>query len=205
MPICSITRCDACSHERQFWSDALYLQLDDGSLTALPHPQESSSCEDFGLTLSQASQRRRLFAKDFFVCRHCGAQSFTIQRKKVWLLDSDQQSPWEVFKFSLSIVCVAMPILLWFHRWDLAVIFVVAMLIVCIESRREMCKRRSEGKRTFSTDDAPGKVSVPEPKPSNPCCERPDLIPGFQVKDEDQIPCRECQTGKLKVIGAGIS
>jgi hypothetical protein len=75
--------CSHCGATRFWLSDTLSLQLDDGRLECLPHPAERGSCEARGLTLAQASDRRRLFRETFFVCRHCGKDGETIARANV--------------------------------------------------------------------------------------------------------------------------
>lgn len=80
MPLWHTTACDACGDRRGFVSDARALQLDDGTLRPLRHPGESFDCEKHGLTLYQASQRRRLFVLDFYLCRTCGEETQTVKR-----------------------------------------------------------------------------------------------------------------------------
>ena len=203
MPAFCQTRCDVCGHERSFWSDATYLQLDSGALEILPHPLESVSCQDFGLTVQQATERKRLFTKEFFVCRNCGMETFKVKDTS-WPADIEAPSPQAVLKFILGLFCMVMPFVIWRRRWDCAFALSGSALIVCFQTWREV---RSEARKkpVFPTEDAPGKVDVPRPRSPDRCCDHPDLIEGYKLADEDHIPCRECGSGKLKVIGGGMS
>ncbi len=74
MSVSCLGTCSHCGAQRFWLSDTLSLQLDDGQLKCLPHPAERDECEKAGLTLAQASDRKRLYRETFFVCRNCGSR-----------------------------------------------------------------------------------------------------------------------------------
>jgi hypothetical protein len=205
----------------QFWlSDTMSLQLDDGRLKCLPHPGESWACESHGLTLAQASDRGRLYRETFYVCRHCGREGETIEKRII-----DNRDMWlpvgMAMKWGWGSAVIMVPFLAWMGWWQGAAT-IGAMLLslpaICWWENRKVTKGLSS--RGLPRPDAPGRSPIPEPtagldpesvigrtittgpgwpQATGPCCDQPDWIDASSVKDEDHVPCRACGKGVMLV------
>lgn len=209
MPLFHDMRCTACGRESPLLSDGLALQLDDGSLRHLPHPGEERACRESGLTLQQASERGRLFDREFLVCRRCGGRSETIVRKLSWRRALDDPRPWAMVLPTVAVAAIGAPVALWLGRdaWAFAFVGMASCspLIDMNERRKARRKRAARGEPDYPTADAPGRVPVAKPAPPPPCCDQPDLLPVAALSKEKPIPCRACGRGALEIVGTGIA
>lgn len=116
---------------------------------------------------------------------------------------------WEAIKIASVIAAIGLPVALWTNRWDLALILMALVplspLIYLNERRKERRRREKGDKPVLPTADAPGRVPVPEPQSSKPCCDEPDLVHVGRLKDTDQVPCRACGTGRLRIVESAIA
>jgi hypothetical protein len=221
MSVSCIGTCSHCGVKRWWLSSTLALQLDDGSLKCLAHPGESYDCEQEGLTLPQASERRRLFRETFYTCHHCGRTGEVIEPEtyRGW---QSQRSFWGDLKMVLILAAVTLPFCIWFRWWS--AVGAVAGTIV-IFPLMEWWKRRkaaaSDPRRAFPRPDAPGQTiiapptrgSIEEfvvghvtgtsddgaPTATGPCCDQPDWRWAGSERDEDKIPCYACGRAVMKV------
>jgi hypothetical protein len=213
--------CSACGVRRFWLSDTLALHMDDGSMTCLRHPAESCDCETQGLTLAQASERGRLYRETFYVCRRCGRMGEIIEREHV--RDSSRScSVWGAFKVGWGAAAVVVSLLVWMRWWTAAMVIGGTLLlwpwIVWRENRRTQAEATANG---LPRADAPGRAPVGAPSrgsvddtivlgrrvggtdisptASGACCDRPDWIAAYLVKDEDHVPCCACGRGVMTV------
>lgn len=217
--------CSNCGAKKFWLSNTASLQLDDGSLLILRHPGESSDCEEAGLTLSQASDRGRLFTEDFYVCRNCGRDGEVIRRSTA----RDTFEPLSIrsaFKWGWGSSMIIVPLLLWRGWWEAAVIIGAPLLLSPAIAWNENRKERKElDARGLPRADAPGRHPIDPPTrgsrgnyvigrelpnvdqkrlATGQCCDKPDWIEAFTAKDEDKIPCAECGRGVMTVRDHGI-
>jgi len=212
---------------RRFWlSDTMSLQLDDGRLKCLRHPDESGDCEGCGLTLAQASQRGRLYRESFYVCRNCGKCGETIRKQ---IRRDSEPSTFSVrgaMKWGWGSAAIVVPLFAWRGWWQgVAVVggaLVASPGIYCWENRKIA---RALAARGLPRADAPGQIAVAEPtvgcldeaiigrmftddagqaRATGPCCDTPDWIEAFRVTDEDRVPCCACGKGVMIVSEQAI-
>lgn len=221
MSVSCVGTCSNCGARRFWLSDTLSLQLDDGRLKCRPHPAERFACEDEGLTLAQASERGRVYRETFYVCRSCGKDGETIEK--------EIRIGWEPFtcsvrgamKWGWGSAVIVVRFLVWMHWWQ--GVFVIGGTLVTAPGVCWWENRKSEkalAARGLPRADAPGHLPIArptagcrletvlgEPLPSTPgachatgaCCDKPDWIEAFAVKDEDLVPCSACQQGVMLV------
>ena len=224
MSVSCVGTCSNCGVRRFWLSDTLSLQMDDGRLKCLPHPAEAGYCEQEGLTLAQASERRRLYRETFYVCRNCGKTGETIEKKvmKDWGWDPFTTSVRGAMKWSWGSAAIVVPFLLWMHWWQAAEVIGATLVLwpgACWWENRKIAKAR--GDRGLPRADAPGGFPVAAPtagctaetvvgralpsesrmalRATGPCCDRPDWIEAFAVRDEDRVPCAACRQGVMVV------
>jgi hypothetical protein len=209
MPLWHSTTCDACGDKREFISDALALQLDDGTLSLLRHPGESFNCEKHGLTLYHASERARLFQLEFFVCRKCGGETRVVTRARKRGPGVGEPAGWISVKVCVFLAAIGIPIMGFSGRWDWGLFFVTMLLLSPLvdlnERRKHRRQREPEGDPVLPAADAPGCVPVPEPPSSAPCCDAPDLVAVGQWKVTDRVHCRACGKGVLRIAETAIA
>ena len=203
------------------------LQLDDGRLECLAHPAERGACETRGLTLTQASERGRLYRETFYVCRNCGRDGETIAKQRA---DDDAPPTFSVtgtMKWGWGSATVVVPLLLWMRWWQSAAVIGSTLLVSPAISWRENRKiARALAARGLPRPEAPGAFAIPppaagcspetvvgrplprcapgEPRATGPCCPRPDWVEAFRVKDEDRVPCPACGRGRMFVSDHAI-
>ena len=211
--------CASCGATRFWLSDTLSLQLDDGKLECLPHPGERWACESHGLTLAQASARGRLYREMFYVCRHCGREGQTIEKRKVH--DRDTFTVRGAMKWGWGSAVIVIPFLAWMRWWQGVTVIgttLLALPAIYWWENRQIAKGLSA--RGLPRPDAPGRSPIPEPtrgldtdtvvgritspgpgwsRATGPCCDQPDWVDASSVKDEDRVPCRACGKGVMVV------
>jgi hypothetical protein len=227
MAVGSDVICSHCGSEQSWASSTLSLQLDDGRLICLRHPGEQFDCERNGLTLGQASDRGRLFRETFYVCRTCGKMAETIR--------STVCNDWEISTFSVrgamkwgwGFGAIVVPLLAWLRWWEAEAVIggtLVALPAIYWWENRKISRKLAT--RSLPWSDAPGQVSVAPPvsgcisgtivgqvlsnaagqiRATGPCCQMPDWIEAFRVRDEDCVPCYQCGKGTMRVTKAWIS
>jgi hypothetical protein len=197
------------------------LQMDDGRLKCLPHPAESGSCEREGLTLGQASARGRLYRETFYVCRSCGREGETIERQVAEDRDPLTFSVRGAMKWGWGSAVVVVPLLMWMRWWTAAASIggaLVALPGVSWWENRKFAKALAA--RGLPRADAPGLVPIAGPtagcspetvigrplpgvagelRATGPCCDQPDWIEAYRVRDEDRVPCSACRRGVMVV------
>lgn len=211
--------CSHCGVERFWLSDTLSIQLDDGRLKCLPHPAESGICErDHGLTLTQASDRRRLFRETFYVCRNCGRTGETIEKEV--LKNRDSFTVCGTMKWGWGAALIIVPAMLWMG-WRQGAIVVGITLLASpgIQGWENRKKAKELAARGLPRADAPGECPIAPPlcgcgddtvigrtmietdplRATGPCCDNPDWIEAFRVKDEDRVPCCACNKGIMRI------
>jgi DNA-directed RNA polymerase subunit RPC12/RpoP len=221
MSVSCVGTCSNCGARRFWLSDTLSLQLDDGRLKCLPHPAESGYCEKEGLTLAQASERARLYRETFYVCRTCGRDGETIEKEVARDWDPFTTSVRGAMKWGWGSAVVVVPCLIWMRWWQGAEVIGGTMLLwpgVCWWENRKIAK--ASAARGLPRADAPGlfpigkpiggccaETVIGQPLPSEagatratgPCCDKPDWIEAFGVKDENRVPCPTCRMGVMVV------
>jgi hypothetical protein len=224
MSVSCIGTCSNCGVRRFWLSDTLSLQLDNGRLTILRHPAEGFDCEQQGLTLAQASDLGRLFRETFYVCRNCGADGETIAKemRTEWQMVSVRGT----MKWAWGSAVVVVPLLAWMRWWQAAwIIGGTLAASPAIEWRENRKVANALAARGLPRVDAPGAFRIPEPAagsleemivgrlttdPSGrvtataPCCDKPEWIEAYRVKDEDCVPCRACGRGVMVVSDHAI-
>lgn len=213
-----------CSHcgVRRFWlSDTLSIQLDDGRLACLPHPAESHRCEQYGLTLAQANQRRRLYLETFYVCRNCGRDGETITRPMN--LSPETAKLRSTFCRGWGLAVIVVPSLVWMRWWGGAFVIGVTLLWLPVFTWRENRKLAvGLAARGLPRADAPGRRWVEPPtagslhetvigriqpvtaRASGDCCERPAWIGASRMSDRHRVPCVACGQGVMTVSELSI-
>jgi hypothetical protein len=179
-----------------------------------------------GLTLAQASERRRLFRETFFVCRHCGKDGETIARAVVhddYSLTFSVRNAWV---WGWASAAVVIPLLAWMQWWGgVATVGTTLLAMPAIYWRENRKIARALAARGLPRPDAPAAFPVPwpaagcsdetvigRPMPSGvgtgratgPCCERPDWIEAHRVRNEDRVPCSHCGHGTMVVSDHAI-
>lgn len=221
MSVSCVGTCSNCGVERLWLSDTMSIQLDDGRLKCLPHPAESGMCEKEGLTLTQTSERGRLYRETFFVCRNCGRDGGTIARQSAKDFEWPTFSVREAMKWGWGSAVIVVPFLAWMGWWQ-AVAVIGATLVASPgiywwENRKKDKALAAQG---LPRADAPGQFPIAEPaagcreemvvgqivkeearqiQATGPCCDKPDWIEAFRVKDEDHVPCHACGQGVMVV------
>ena len=221
MSVSCVGTCSNCG-TRRFWiSDTLSLQLDDGRLKCLPHPAERWACEELGLTLGQASERGRLYRETFYVCRNCGREGKTIRKHAAKDPDPYTSSVRSAMKWGWGAAVIVVPLFTWMRWWETAAVVGGALLaspaICWWESRK---RAKASPAPALPRSDAPGQFPITEPLlgsndhmalllrtadnggkpcPTGRCCNNPDWIEAFGVKDDDHVPCRACGNGVMLV------
>lgn len=223
MSVSCIGTCSACGVQRFWLSDTLAIQMDDGSLKCLPHPREDTYCEREGLTLEQAYERGRLFRETFYVCRSCGRMGEIIEpcRWRQMHLIPPQTFLGDL-KLMLWIAGFALPVSLWLRWWGaVAAVLLTVVVFPLNEWRKRHKEQRTDPRRLMPLPSAPGRTPIPAPTRGSradqvvgrangggtsvppaigPCCERPDWIAAFSVKDEDKIRCCVCGCGGVMTV-----
>ena len=219
MSVSCVGTCSNCGTKRFWLSDTISLQLDDGRLICLPHPGERYACEQEGLTLEHASERGRLYREMFYVCRNCGKDGETIEKRIVE--DSATFTVRGAMIWGWGSAAVIVPFLLWVG-WRQAAAVIGATLVaspgITWWENRKIAKALAA--RGLPRADAPGLRPIAEPisgcSPETilgkrlsaeagnycargPCCDKPDWIEAFRVKDEDHVPCPTCRNGIMLV------
>jgi hypothetical protein len=187
-------------------SDALHLQLDDGSLVGLRHPGEDCDCKRHGLRLRDASERGRLFAREYFLCRSCGHMSARTTAAPRWTRRRDLGEPisWRAYAWMLGVAAVWSIIALYFHWWLEAVCLSAGLVLGPPWERWKFDRaRRRSGVPEYPLTDAPGRTTIPPPVDAR-CCDRPDLADTLRVRD-GEIPCPKCKRGKLNYHDHGVA
>jgi hypothetical protein len=197
------------------------LQLDDGRLKCLPHPGESFACEDEGLTLAQASERGRLYRETFYVCRNCGKDGETIEKQVAKDWGPYTVSVRSAMKWGWGSAAIIVPFLVWMEWWQAVGVIGTTLLaspgIYWWENRKISKVLAARG---LPRPDAPGLVAIAKPtkgcfgetvigrplpseadelRATGPCCDKPDWIEAYCVKDEDRVPCHSCGHGIMVV------
>ena len=229
MSLSCVGTCSSCGI-RQFWlSDSLSLQLDDGRLICLPHPGEGRMCEQEGLTLAQASRRGRLFRETFFVCRNCGRMGEVIEKQPA-RADGELFPTVSVrgaMKRGWGTAVIVVPFFVWIGWLEAAgIIGGTLLLSPAIYWRENQKVAKALAARGLPRPDAPGQIPVAEPtaghfdgtvlgrmissdggsrRATGPCCDKPDWLEAYAVKDEDRVPCQACGRGTMTVSEHGIS
>ena len=218
-----IGTCSHCGTGRLWLSDTLSLQFDDGRLKCLPHPGERHACEAHGLTLAQASERRRLYRETFYVCRACGRDGVLIERA-----DAEDPEPLTLsvrgaMKWGWGSAAIVIPLFAWLRWWNgvatVGFTLLASPAIAWWENRKEAKAIAAKG---FPRLDAPGRAPIAAPTvgcrghefvvgrinkgddgrrlpPSGPCCPRPEWIDAFSAREEDRIPCTSCGSGVMVI------
>jgi hypothetical protein len=226
MSVSCVGTCSHCGRKRFWLSDTYSLQLDDGHLECLRHPRESYDCERHGLTLRQANERNRLYRETFYVCRACGRDGEAIERAE--RSDAEHLDPWLTFtvrgamKWCWGSAVIVVPLFVWLRWWETAVTVGGALVASPAIYWRENRKiARAIAARGLPRADAPGRVAIPPPtagcrgdefivgqietdefgklRATGPCCDKPDWIAAYTVKDEDRVPCHTCGRGLMLV------
>jgi len=191
----------------------------------LRHPGERFNCEEYGLTLGQASKRGRLCRETFYVCRNCGRDGQTIEKE--FEVDSEIVFVRSVMKWGWGSALFIVPLFLWMRWWEAAFVIGVALLaspVVCIRENQKAIKAKPllAGPRA----DAPGRLPIAEPTrgrgsetvmgrvvkkgrresgATGPCCDKPDWINAGCATDKDRVPCYVCKKGVMLTSEHGIS
>lgn len=219
MSVSCVGTCSNCGAKRFWLSDTISLQLDDGRLKCLPHPAESGMCEEEGLTLAQASERQRLYRETFYVCRNCGKDGETI--KKQIVKDSEVFTVRSAMKWGWGSAAIVVPFLIWMRWWQGAAVIGTTLLAspgICWWGNRK--EARALAARGLPRADAPGLFPIAEPiagcrsetvtgqplptaagelRATGPCCDKPDWVEAYRVRDEDRVPCPTCRQGVMVV------
>jgi DNA-directed RNA polymerase subunit RPC12/RpoP len=202
------------------------LQLDDGRLKCLPHPAERGTCEREGLTLGQASERGRLYRETFYVCRNCGRDGETIEKRFAEDWDPLVWSVRGAMKWGWGSAVIVVPFLVWMRWWQGVAVLGTTLLAspaIAWWENRKLAKARAA--RGLPRADAPGTSPIAEPtagcspetvigqplpseagafRASGPCCDKPDWIEAYRVTDEDRVPCPACGQGVMVVSDHAI-
>ncbi len=116
---------------------------------------------------------------------------------------------------------VFVPVFLWFGWWEGATSFGIALLVWPAIIWKENRKISEElAARNLPRADAPGRFGIAFPtsgcspekvigqrlpsekgefRATGPCCDRPDWIEAYRVKDDDRVPCCRCKVGLMTV------
>jgi hypothetical protein len=229
MSVSCVGTCSHCGRKRFWLSDTLSLQLDDGRLECLPHPAERGMCEKHGLTLGQASDRARLYRETFYVCRTCGRDGETIEKAVREDLQPLTISFRWAMKWGWGSAMIVIPFFAWLRWWDGAVVMggtLAASPAICWWQNRK--EANAIAARGLPRADAPGRIAIPPPtsgclsddmivivgqangedasetRATGSCCDKPDWIAAYTVKDEDRVPCHACGQGVMVVSERSI-
>jgi hypothetical protein len=200
--------------------------MDDGRLKCLRHPGENYDCEAEGLTLEQASERSRLFHETFYVCRNCGRNGATIEKRVYRRRETLTVRGAMIWGWGSALIVV--PLLAWMRWWQAA--FVIGLTLLSMPGiywweNRKLDKALSL--RGLPRPDAPGRYPIPEPttgsnddraaivgrklttdplnpQATGPCCDAPEWIPAWRVTNDDKVPCHACGEGVMTVSDHGI-
>jgi hypothetical protein len=222
MSVSCVGTCSNCGRKRFWLSDTLSLHMDDGKLICLPHPAESGACEAKGLTLAQASERGRLYWETFYVCRTCGKEGETIERKiHPAACDPFMVSIPRAMKWCWGTAVIVVPFLMWMRWWQSVAVIGATLFSAPGMFWWDNRKRLKEiAARGFPRSNAPGGVTIAEPakglsdeiivgrlekdeygkmRATGACCNRPDWIEAWSAKEEDRVPCYACGQGVMEV------
>jgi hypothetical protein len=124
-------------------------------------------------------------------------------------------------KWSWGSAAIVVPFLMWMRWWQGAGVIGGTLLIwpgVCWRENRKIARARAA--RGLPRADAPGRFPIAAPtegcraemvvgeplasepgafRATGPCCDKPDWIQAFAVKDEDRVPCSACRQGVMVV------
>jgi hypothetical protein len=181
-------------------------------------------CEREGLTLEQASERHRLYRETFYVCRNCGKDGETIEKRTI--KESTTHAVGGAMKWGWGSAVVIVPLLIWMQWWNGVVVIGTTLLAspgICWWENRKAAKALAA--RGFPRAGAPGGFPIPEPtvgcldetvigqplppnagelRATGPCCDKPDWIEASSVKDEHRVPCPTCGHGTMVVSDHAI-
>jgi DNA-directed RNA polymerase subunit RPC12/RpoP len=166
-----------------------------------------------------------LYRETFYVCRNCGKDGETIAKQVVY--DSSYSRTFTVrgtVKWGWGSAAVVVPFLMWMRWWQAAAVIGATLLSLPAVYWRENRRIEKElASRGLPRPDAPGRFRIPPPtagcspetvrgRPlpaderhaTGPCCENPDWIEAFRVKDDDRVPCPACGHGVMVVSDHAI-
>jgi DNA-directed RNA polymerase subunit RPC12/RpoP len=202
-----IGTCPTCGEERFWLSDTASLQLDDGRLKCLPHPGERSACENEGLTLAQASERGRLYRETFYVCRNCGRDGETIEKQTVkpWA-DETTFTVRGAMNWGWGSAAFVIPFLLWMRWWQgkIAKALAARGLPRADAPGRFPVAAPAAGRRPGTVIGRPLPAEAGARRATGPCCDRPDWVEAFAVRNEDRVPCPACGNKGMVVSAQAI-
>jgi hypothetical protein len=196
--------------------------MDDGKLICLPHPGESGACEAKGLTLTQASERGRLYRETFYVCRTCGKEGETIQREE----HNTGRDPFMVcipraIKWCWGTAAIVVPCFAWMRWWQS--FFVVGGTLLFTPGMfwwDNRTRLKAIAARGYPRADSPGRFTIAvsavglsddtvvgrlekneygKMRATGPCCGSADWIEAAIVRNEDRVPCCACARGVMVV------
>jgi DNA-directed RNA polymerase subunit RPC12/RpoP len=165
-----------------------------------------------------------LYRETFYVCRNCGRDGETIEKQTV--NDSSTFTVRGAMKWGWGSAAIAVPFLVWIRWWQAAAVIGATLLaspaIYWWENRKIAIALAARG---LPRADAPGLFPIAEPtegcqsetvigqllpaeageiRATGPCCDKPDWIEAFRVKDEDRVPCPTCGRGIMVIAEHSI-
>jgi hypothetical protein len=156
-----------------------------------------------------------LYRETSYVCRSCGKDGETIEKQTVrpWF-DETTFTVRGAMKWGWGSAAIVVPLLLWTRWWEGAAAFggtLLASPAIYWWENRKIAKALAA--RGLTRADAPIRFPVAEPaagsspetvvgrplpagagehRATGPCCDRPDWVEAFSVKNEDRVPCPAC-------------